>query len=101
MLATVTTGLILVVLLIFGFLQTYLESRYQSRDYRIVCRFNNKTLQHYEELFRQYKLRAHRGRQKKQEGIIVGEWRVVGTLKRHDSIIAALLKDPEIIELDF
>jgi putative Mg2+ transporter-C (MgtC) family protein len=100
-LAVATTGIILIVLVIFGFLQTYLERRYQARDYKIVCKYNDRTLHHYEKLFSQYRLRAVRGKQVKQAGRMAGEWRVVGTLSRHDKIIHELLNDPDIIELDF
>ena len=99
--AIATTGLILIVLVVFGFLQSYLERRYQTRDYRIVCNFKNQTLQVYETLFKKYKLRASRGKQTRLEDKIIGEWTVVGTLGRHDKIIYDLLHDKEIIELDF
>lgn len=100
-LAAATTGLILIVLVIFGFLQTYLERRYQTRDYRIVCNYTDNTLHQYEGMFRQYKLRAMRGKQVVMHGKIIGEWRVVGTLNRHDKIIQQLLQDKNILELDF
>lgn len=100
-LACATTGFILVVLVVLGFLQSYLERRYQTRDYRIVCNYNESTLYDYESMFRKYRLRASRGKQTRIHGKIIGEWRVVGTLTRHDKIIEELLHDKNILELDF
>jgi len=51
----IATGLVLLVLYGFTLLERYIDSASQTRNYRIVCRYENETLIHYEDLFKQYK----------------------------------------------
>jgi putative Mg2+ transporter-C (MgtC) family protein len=95
------TGLILLILYGFTLLEKYIDSASQTRNYKIVCHFENENLMRYEELFRKYKLHSYRGKQTKVREEIIGTWIVYGPGKQHEQLIAELLQDKKIKELDF
>ena len=97
----IATGLVLLVLYGFTLLERYIDSASQTRNYRIVCRYENETLIHYEDLFKKYKLHAYRGTQNKSADSITGNWIVYGPARNHEKVIAVLLKDQRIREFDF
>lgn len=73
----------------------------QTRDYKIVTRFHNKTLNQYEELFEEYDLSPTRSQQQRIGTDIIGHWRVDGTEQNHEKCINRLLNDPEVKEFTF
>lgn len=97
----IAAALILLVLYGFTLLEKYIDSASQTRNYRIVCNYDNKTLLHYENLFKKYKLHAYRGKQSKESNLIIGNWIVYGQARNHEKVIHELLKDEQIKELDF
>lgn len=82
-------------------LQMFIERQNQMRNYKIVCDFKEETLVRYEKLFKEYHLKAERGRQSKTDNIIIGHWIVQGKIENHEKVIQALLLDQEIKEFDF
>lgn len=99
--ASVSSGIVLVVLYAFVPLQNLIKQRNQLRNYRIVCKFQQKTLKHYEMIFKELKLDAKRGVQSRIGETISGTWIVQGTERNHEKLTKRLLNDPEVIEFDF
>jgi putative Mg2+ transporter-C (MgtC) family protein len=99
--AFIITGIILVVLILLVYLQDAISEVNQLRNYRIVCEYQEETLQKYERLFKKHHLKPLRGRQSKSGSSITGNWLVQGAVHNHEALIAELLKDKEIVEFDF
>jgi putative Mg2+ transporter-C (MgtC) family protein len=94
--------LILVVLFIFSLLEGWIDRVNQIRNYKIICTFENETLQRYEELFRHHHLKFRRSRQTKSESnMITGEWVVQGSEKNHRHFIHEILKDVSVKAFEF
>lgn len=73
----------------------------QTRDYKIVTTFHNKTLKQYEKLFEEYGLSPTRSQQQRIGTDIIGHWRVDGAERDHEKCIKRLLNDPEVKEFTF
>jgi len=100
------TGFFAMLLVIFALyvlvpLQVRIKRRNLIRTYRIVCKYTNGTLKHYEHLFEKFGLEAERNMQTKTNDRISGTWTVRGAEKDHEKIIKNLLNDPDIMEFDF
>lgn len=100
-LAFVGTILVLVVLVFLVYFQEKIEAIHQSRNYRILCDYQQETLDKYEELFKQYNMKILRGVQNKTEKQIVGRWVLIGSAQNHKKLTNYLLLDQEIKELSF
>jgi len=94
-------GFIMIVLIVFKYVQFYIDRVHQIRQYRIVCVYKQKTLLDYEELFRICNLIPHRGKQSRIGGEIIGYWDVQGSAKNHEQFTKLLLDDPDVKEFDF
>jgi putative Mg2+ transporter-C (MgtC) family protein len=101
LLAIFGTLITILVLVFLIKLQNKIDKLNHSRQYRIVCDYKQETLFHYENIFRQYKLKSQRGKQTKTPTEATGEWMVYGKFKNHEKLIQRLLNDKEIIEFDF
>lgn len=99
--ATVSSGIVLFVLYALVPVQNIIKRRNQLRNYRIVCKFQQKTLKNYEMLFRELNLDAKRGIQSRVGNTITGTWIVQGSERKHEKLTKILLNDPEVIEFDF
>jgi putative Mg2+ transporter-C (MgtC) family protein len=97
----IAAGIVLCVLYGFMILERYIDAISQTRKYRIVCNYENETLYHYEDLFKEFKLHAWKGQQSKKGNEITGNWIVHGMARNHDKLIQVLLKDDKIKEFDF
>ncbi|MFC5412702.1 MgtC/SapB family protein [Larkinella bovis] len=73
----------------------------QARQYRIVTAFENRSLDHYETVFREYGLHPQRQIQQRIGRDIIGRWRVNGPEKAHERCIQRLLNDPNVKEFEF
>ena len=93
----------LVILILYGFvpIEAFISKRNQVREYKITCKFQQKTLKNYEELFKELGLRAKRGQQSRQGEIITGNWTLLGSEKRHEHLIKRILNDPQVITFEF
>jgi putative Mg2+ transporter-C (MgtC) family protein len=100
-LAFLTFGLIMVVLIVFKYVQLYIDRVHQIRQYKIVCIYKQKTLLDYEEAFRKCNLTPHRGKQSRIGTEIMGFWDVQGSAKNHEQFTKKLLDDPDVKEFDF
>ncbi|WP_020605771.1 MgtC/SapB family protein [Spirosoma spitsbergense] len=79
----------------------WIQKLNQSRDYRIVTAFHNKTLKRYEDFFEECGLSPTRSQQQRIGMEIIGHWRVNGAKKNHEKCIKRLLNDPEVKEFTF
>ncbi len=93
--------MVLGVLLILVPLQQRIDRSNQSRTYRIVCTYQQQTLDHYEKLFHDHHMRVYRGLHSKAGDSITGNWTVQGPVPEHEKIIRILLQDTGIREFDF
>ncbi|MDA3440475.1 MgtC/SapB family protein [Acinetobacter bereziniae] len=100
-LAFIGTILVLIVLIFLVYFQDKIEAIHQSRNYRILCDYQQETLDKYEELFKQYNMKVLRGVQNKTEKQIIGRWVVIGSAQNHKKLTHYLLLDPNIKELSF
>lgn len=100
-LAFIGTILVLIVLIFLVYFQDKIEAIHQSRNYRILCDYQQEALDKYEELFKQYNMKVLRGVQNKTEKQIIGRWVVIGSAQNHKKLTHYLLLDPNIKELSF
>lgn len=96
-------GVIIVVAIqqLFLIIQLKIDKINQNGSYSITCAFQNETLEHYEEVFKQFSLKVHRGKQVIKNEKIKGEWQLEGSEKNHKACVAFLLKDKTILEFEF
>ncbi|RFM26796.1 MgtC/SapB family protein [Deminuibacter soli] len=99
--AFVAGTMVLLILVGLIYVQDWIETLNQLRSYKIVCPFRQETLERYEVLFKQYNLKAKRGRQSRIGDEITGNWLLQGTKKSHEALVQCLLQDTEIKEFDF
>lgn len=92
---------IMIALLFLSGLSKRIARYNQVREYKIVTRFQNKTLIQYEKFFEECGLTPHRDTQRRIGNEIVGYWRVHGSEKAHEKCIKKLLNDPEVKEFVF
>ncbi|ETZ19658.1 MgtC/SapB family protein [Pedobacter sp. V48] len=95
------TLVVLLALFTFPFLEDMVERRFTKRVYRIVKRFENESLEKYEEDIKTSKLKLTRGKQELANGIISGTWVAVGSPKNHKRFVDRMLQDRNIIAFDF
>ena len=95
------TLMVMVVLVLLMYVQRGIESLNQERNYEIVCPFEKHELNHYESLFKQYKLKVMHSSQRKVEQQISGRWVLMGSAKNHQKLTLHLLNDQNIQELSF
>jgi putative Mg2+ transporter-C (MgtC) family protein len=96
-------GFVLVfsVLVMFTFLESWIDRVSQIHSYKIVCDFQHETLQRYEKRLKDHHLRFKRIRQSKSGDHISGEWVVKGSAKNHRDFVETILKDPTVREFAF
>lgn len=96
------TGVVLLALIIFPFLEEIGDRRFTKRIYRIVKKQHiHGDLESYEEVFKKNKLKPQRGKHSLTNNIITGNWTATGTPRNHQKFVEQMLKDDEIIEFDF
>jgi putative Mg2+ transporter-C (MgtC) family protein len=95
------TIVVLLALLIFPYVENFVERRFTKRTYRIVKKYENESLDDYEEYIRNSKLKLSRGKQELANGIISGSWTAVGSPKNHKKFVDRMLRDTKIIAFDF
>ncbi|MGB8483727.1 MAG: MgtC/SapB family protein, partial [Acinetobacter bohemicus] len=101
LLSLLGTLIVLIVLIFLIYLQERIESLNQARIYRIVCDYQQKTLDNYEDLFKTYEMKVVRSAQHKTEHKIRGRWILIGSAENHKKLTAYLLNDANIQELSF
>lgn len=100
-LSLVGTLMVLIVLIFLVYIQDKIDEVHQARSYRILCEYQEETLDKYEELFKKYHMKVLRGVQNKTEKQITGRWVLIGSAQNHKKLTEYLLDDDEIKELSF
>ena len=95
------TIVVLAALLIFPYVESFVERRFTKRTYRIVKKYENESLDTYEDYIRTSKLKLHRGKQELSNGIISVTLISIGSPKNHKSFVDRMLQDQKIIAFDF
>ena len=95
------TIVVLAALLIFPYVESFVERRFTKRTYRIVKKYENESLDTYEDYIRTSKLKLHRGKQELSNGIISGTLIAIGSPKNHKKFVDRMLRDQKIIAFDF
>lgn len=101
MLSVFSAVIVMMVLAILIYVQEQIEDLNQARPYRIVCMYNQETLDKYEDLFKTYQLKVIRNSQHKTQNRISGRWILIGSATNHQRLTEYLLNDPDIQELNF
>lgn len=99
--SVIACALILLMLLIFGRLENWIDHVNQMRNYRIETEFQEETMKRFEKCFESHHLKYKRGREVKTADTISGEWFVRGSKKNHMAFIHEILRDPEILRFEY
>jgi putative Mg2+ transporter-C (MgtC) family protein len=99
--ALVGFGVIMGSLLLLSPLSNRIKLLNQTREYKVVTAYKNKTLNQYERFFEECGLVPRRGPQQRIGNDIVGRWQVSGPQKAHEKCIKRFLNDPEVKEFMF
>ncbi|MEZ0609619.1 MgtC/SapB family protein [Fibrella sp. WM1] len=73
----------------------------QTREYKVVTTYQNKTLNKYEQAFIDCGLSPRRGPQQRIGTEMIGRWKVSGPEKAHEKCIKRMLNDPDVKEFVF
>jgi putative Mg2+ transporter-C (MgtC) family protein len=99
--ALISCAIILIMLLVFSKLEGWIDRVNQTRNYKIVCDYQNETLHAYEESFQRYHLKFKRSKEMKVGELITGEWIVKGAEKNHLNFIRSILNDPNVKQFEY
>ena len=95
------TAAALIVLWIFPKLEHVIDRASETRTYEVVCGIEPGKFERLERVFGEHGLKVRSHRQTKSGDEMTCIWQVWGSLKKHDALTAALLKDPEVREFRF
>jgi putative Mg2+ transporter-C (MgtC) family protein len=101
MVSAIACAIILMMLFIFSRFEGWIDRVNQTRNYKIVCEYQNETLHRYEECFRNHHLTFKRSREMKTENLITGEWIVKGSEQNHKHFVHSMLNDPTVKVFEF
>ncbi|MBO0951782.1 MgtC/SapB family protein [Fibrella forsythiae] len=73
----------------------------QTREYKVVTNYKNKTLNQYERVFTECGLSPRRGPQQRIGSEISGRWKVSGPEQAHEKCIKRFLNDTDVKEFVF
>jgi putative Mg2+ transporter-C (MgtC) family protein len=93
--------IVLIVLIFLPLIERWIDYANQVRTYKITCAYENETLQRYEEIFKNYHLKAYAIKQSIYDSSISGSWIVRGSRANHRNLLLQLLADKNIKQLDF
>jgi len=95
------TGVTLLVLWAFPFLERYLEHAREHHTYEIVFPTSLEKLAHFRELFPQCGLRTEGQRQCKEGAVLRCTWEAYGPPQAHERLVRTLVNDAEVAEFRF
>lgn len=95
------TIVVLLALIIFPFIEDIGDRRFTKREYRVVRKYEEKTLYQIEQNFKENKLKALPGKHEMDNGFITSRWSAIGKPKDHKLFVEKMLKDKNIISFDF
>lgn len=95
------TILVLVILSLLTYLEKLVEEFNLIRDYKMICHYEQGLSHYYEQLFKQYGLKAKHVLQVLKSDEIILHWNISGKRQRHDLLVEELSQDPRIKRLSF
>jgi len=98
---SVATVLMLLVLLVFPWLESLINRARDTRTYRVVCPSDSETLARLENVFKQGHLRLRGHGLIKRGGEVECTWTAYGTPGRHAKVVQQLLADADVKEFQF
>lgn len=98
-LAAAGTGITLVVLWLFPFLERPIDALRETRTYEVVCRKNHANFERLEATFRQCGLAVRSHKEMKIGDQMVCVWEAIGRRRQHDELSRRLFADDEVLEL--
>ena len=101
MISAIGCAIILLMLFIFSRFENLIDRANQTRNYKIVCEYQNETLHKYEAFFKTYHLTYKRSREMKTDNMITGEWMVKGSETNHKHFVHFILNDPDVKVFEF
>lgn len=101
-LSTITTGITLLVLLVFPYVESRIDHIRESRTYKIVLS-NNKTenFEKVEKALAACSLRVFDRHQTKTGSTVTGTWKTTGAPANQEKFSQMMIKDKDIEELDY
>jgi putative Mg2+ transporter-C (MgtC) family protein len=99
--SVIACTLIMIMLIIFGLLEKYIDRLNQMRNYRIESNFSEESLERFEKSFKHHRLKFKRGHEIKTGETMTGEWFVRGSEKNHMAFINEILHDPLIKRFEY
>ncbi len=97
----IACALILAMLFLFSRLEGWIDRVSQTRNYKIICEYREKTLYNYEECLKRHHLTFKRSKETKSENLITGEWIARGSEKNHLLFVQYILNDPGVKTFEF
>jgi putative Mg2+ transporter-C (MgtC) family protein len=101
MVSIIACILILMMLIVFGKLEIWIDHINQMRNYKIETGYKEETMRNYEKKLESHHLWYKRGREVKAGETITGEWFVRGSRKNHLDFINEILHDPEVRRFEY
>lgn len=92
---------ILSILVVFNRLEVLIDNANESRIYRITCRYNEQTLVKYENMFKQYGLKAEKSKFVRKNDLFTGTWRVIGKHPGHEAFVKNTIENSDIVDFEF
>ena len=98
----IATAAVLVVLLVFPYLEGVIDHVREARTYRVVIRSTNaEKAVEADKLIRSTKLHVLEYHLTKTDNATVSTWRTIGSPKKHEKFVQAMMADPDVHELDY
>lgn len=94
-------GFVMMVLLIFNYLDVRIDQWNQIRKYKIMCHYQYQTLIDFETQMKKFHLKYKRIERIRIEDKISGSWLVQGTDENHNKFIDTVLQDLSIERFEY
>ncbi len=96
------TAAVLIVLLVFPYFEGVIDHFREARTYRVVIRSTSaEKAADADKLMRSTKLHVLEYHLAKTDNATVSTWRTIGSPKKHEQFVKAMIADPEVHELDY
>lgn len=99
--ALVSVGCIMIVLLTFNYLETFIDRWNQIRRYKIICNYEYNTLSTFESAMKDCNLKFKRVERIRINDKITGSWMVQGSEKNQNLFIEKVMKDLSIETFEY
>jgi putative Mg2+ transporter-C (MgtC) family protein len=98
--AFIVSALTLLILSLLQF-DNLIDRLSQIRNYKIVMNFTPEQLQGFEKTITNLGLKSHSGKKHYKDGVFTGYWKIRGSRKNHHALIQELLRNKDIIEIEY